>query len=186
LSLNLQDIQRLLQHRGSQQYGLEAVNQLEHALQCAHLAEIAGETDELVIACLLHDLGHMIAAEKAATQEPDKSKDDLHQYTVLPFLRGALPDAVVEPIRLHVDAKRYLCQAEGAYFASLSAASVRSLAQQGGTFSALQSRDFLQQPHADDAVRLRRYDDLAKDPTRTVPPLDHYLARLEHLMLRGA
>lgn len=184
MSLNLQDIQRLLQQRGSQQYGLEAVSQLEHALQCAHLAEAAGETDELVIACLLHDLGHLIAAEKAATVETDASKDDLHQYAVLPFLRGTLPDAVLEPIRLHVDAKRYLCQAEGGYFASLSAASVHSLAQQGGTFSALQARDFLQLPYADDAVRLRRYDDLAKDPARVVPQLDHYLPRLEQMMLQ--
>ncbi|MDQ7746282.1 phosphonate degradation HD-domain oxygenase [Hydrogenophaga pseudoflava] len=186
MALNIDDIVRLLEQRGAQQYGLEAVSQREHALQCAHLAETAGEPDELVIACLLHDLGHLIAAEKAGTMDTDMSQDDLHQYTVLPFLRGVLPDAVLEPIRLHVDAKRYLCQAEGGYYASLSTASVHSLAQQGGAYTAVESRAFLLQPFAADAVRLRRYDDKAKDPARVVPPLDHYLPRLEQLMLQTA
>jgi phosphonate degradation associated HDIG domain protein len=186
MALNLDDIVRLLEQRGAQQYGLEAVSQREHALQCAHLAETAGEPDELVIACLLHDLGHLIAAEKAGTMDTDMRQDDLHQYTLLPFLRGVLPDAVLEPIRLHVDAKRYLCQAEGDYYASLSTASVHSLAQQGGAYTAVESRAFLLQPFAEDAVRLRRYDDLAKDPDRAVPPLDHYLPRLEQLMLQTA
>jgi phosphonate degradation associated HDIG domain protein len=186
MALTLNDIRRLLEQRGSQQYGLEAVSQREHALQCAQLAEAAGEADELVIACLLHDLGHLLATEKAGTMDSDMSQDDLHQYTVLPFLRGILPDAVLEPIRLHVDAKRYLCQAEGGYYASLSTASVHSLAQQGGAYTAVESRAFLLQPFAEDAVRLRRYDDLAKDTAREVPPLDHYLPRLEQLMLQTA
>ncbi|WP_066260670.1 phosphonate degradation HD-domain oxygenase [Hydrogenophaga flava] len=186
MALTLDDIVRLLDQRGAQQYGLEAVSQRVHALQCAHLAETAGEPDELVIACLLHDLGHLIAAENAGTMDTDMRQDDLHQYTPLPFLRGVLPDAVLEPIRLHVDAKRYLCQAEGTYYASLSTASVHSLAQQGGAYTAVESRAFLLQPFAEDAVRLRRYDDLAKDPARAVPPLDHYLPRLEQLMLQTA
>lgn len=186
MPLTLSDIQRLLTQRGAQQYGLEAVNQLQHALQCAHLAETAGEPDEQVIACLLHDLGHLIAAEKAGAPDTDMEQDDLHQYALLPFLRGVLPDAVLEPIRLHVDAKRYLCQAEGGYFASLSAASVHSLAQQGGTYTAREASAFLQQPFAQEAVRLRRYDDLAKDPACETPPLDHYLPRLEQLMLQTA
>lgn len=183
MPLSLQDIQRLLNQQGSQQYGLEAVSQREHALQCAQLAESAGEPDRLVIACLLHDLGHLLAAEKNGTTEHDLSRDDLHQYNLLPFLRGALPDEVLEPIRLHVDAKRFLCQAEDGYFATLSAASVHSLAQQGGAYTAVESRTFLHQPFAWEAVRLRRYDDLAKAPDRVVPPLEHYLPRLERLML---
>ena len=186
MALSLDDIVHLLERRGAQQYGLEAVSQREHALQCAHLAEAEGEPDELVIACLLHDLGHLIAAEKAGTMEHDMSQDDLHQYTLLPFLRGTLTDAVLEPIRLHVDAKRYLCQAEGGYYASLSTASVQSLAQQGGAFTAVEARAFLHQPFAQDAVRLRRYDDLAKAPDREVPGLAHYLPRLEQLMLQTA
>lgn len=182
MALDIQDITRLLTERGAQQYGMEAVSQLEHALQCAHLAECAGESNELIIACLLHDLGHLLAAEKAGTVEPDLKSDDLHQYTLLPFLRHVLPDAVLEPIRLHVDAKRYLCQVEEGYFESLSPASVHSLAQQGGVFDASQCDEFIAQEHAYEAVRLRRYDDGAKVAGRQVPGLDHYLPRLEQLM----
>lgn len=202
MALNLNDIQRLLVERGAQQYGREAVSQLEHALQCAHLAEVAGESDALVVACLLHDLGHLLPSQSADSAEPDMAPatspvtasdmkpdadhDDLHQYKLLPFLRGLLPDAVLEPIRLHVDAKRYLCQAEAGYFESLSPASVHSLAQQGGTFTDAQADAFLHQSHAREAVRLRRYDDLAKVPHCAVPPLAHFLSRLEPLMRQTA
>lgn len=182
MALDIQDITRLLTERGAQQYGMEAVSQLEHALQCAHLAESVGESDELVMACLLHDLGHMLAAERTGTIEHDLDSDDLHQYTVLPFLRSVLPDAVLEPIRLHVDAKRYLCQVEDGYFESLSPASVHSLAQQGGMFDSTQCEAFIAQEHAYESVRLRRYDDLAKVAGKQVPGLDHYLPRLQALM----
>jgi phosphonate degradation associated HDIG domain protein len=190
VALNLNDIQRLLVERGAQQYGREAVSQLEHALQCAHLAEVAGESDALVAACLLHDLGHLLASESAGGMgsdiASDTDHDDLHQYKLLPFLRGVLPDAVLEPIRLHVAAKRYLCQAEAGYFESLSPASVHSLAQQGGTFTDAEAGAFLHQSHAPEAVRLRRYDDLAKVPNCAVPPLAHFLSRLEPLMIQAA
>ena len=71
MSLTLSDIQQLLENRGQSQYGMEAVNQREHALQCAHLAEQAGETPETIVACLLHDLGHLLAAERDGVQEWD-------------------------------------------------------------------------------------------------------------------
>ena len=145
------------------------------------VAERAGASPELVAAALLHDLGHLLATRAPASASASGT-DDLHQYLALPFLRGAFTDAVLEPIRMHVDAKRYLCQADAAYFGSLSAASVHSLALQGGVFSADQAHDFLQQPHAEAAVRLRRYDDLAKVAGRAVPPLKHYLPQLEQLM----
>jgi phosphonate degradation associated HDIG domain protein len=186
MALSIQDIQQLLITHGANQYGREAVSQLEHALQCAHLAEAAGESDELIVACLLHDLGHMISKEDDAERAPDSDRDDLHQYKLMPFLRSVLPDAVLEPIRLHVDAKRYLCYAQIDYFDSLSAASVHSLALQGGVFNDAQANAFLIQAHADEAVRLRRYDDLAKVAGRETPSLDHYLPKLERLMTQAA
>ena len=117
MSLTLSDIQHLLENRGQSQYGMEAVNQREHALQCAHLAEQAGETPETIVASLLHDLGHLLAAERDGVQEWDTETDDLHQFIALPFLRARFPDAVLEPIRLHVDAKRYLCLIDPDYWA---------------------------------------------------------------------
>jgi len=180
--LTLSEIEHLLRSKGQRQYGREAVSQLDHALQCAQLAEQHGRPRETIVAALLHDLGHLLASEdtrKAA------DRDDLHQFIALPFLRGLLPDAVLEPIRLHVDAKRYLCATEPAYFDILSPASVRSLALQGGPHSPSQAQAFIEQPFAHEAVALRRYDDDAKTPGRPTPPLSHYLAMLAAVALES-
>jgi phosphonate degradation associated HDIG domain protein len=183
MSLTLPEVVSLLERRGQNQYGMEAINQLEHALQCAHLAEQAGETSETVVASLLHDLGHLLAAERLGVKENNTDQDDLHQYMALPFLRGLFSDAVLEPIRLHVDAKRYLCLIDPSYWASLSAASKHSLEHQGGVFNEAEGQAFMSQPFAAEAVRLRRYDDLAKVPAKAVPGLDHYAASLRQVAL---
>ena len=103
--------------------------------------------------------------------------DDTHQYFALPFLRGLFPDAVLDAIALHVDAKRYLCHANAGYFAKLSEDSKRSLALQGGVFGAEQAAVFLEQPGARDAVMLRQWDDVAKQAERVTPSLAHFLDR---------
>lgn len=184
MSLTVSEIADLLARRGSAQYGGEAVSQLEHALQCAHLAEEAGASAETVVAALLHDLGHLLKPR----QEGDgfMMRDDLHQYVVLPFLRGLLPLAVLEPIRLHVDAKRYLCAVEPGYFESLSPASVRSLLLQGDFYSAEDAQAFIAQPWAAEAVDVRRWDDLAKQAGRATPALEHYLPMLAAVATRHA
>ena len=174
MSLTLSQVTELLQSHGQNQYGMEAVSQLEHALQCADLAEKAGETPETISAALLHDLGHMLAAEREGMVEIDTRKDDLHQFVALPFLRGLFSEAVLEPIRMHVDAKRYLCLIDSGYWEALSPASKHSLVQQGGIFTESEATAFMQQPFAGEAVRLRRYDDLAKTPLKVVPSLSHF------------
>lgn len=179
MALAIEDILHLLRVQGEAQYGREQVSQLEHALQCAQLAERAGGTPQLVAACLLHDLGHLVAERRDEETPPDV--DDVHQYLALPFLQGVFPDAVLDPIRLHVDAKRYLCYEEADYWATLSPASKHSLELQGGRFDADGARAFLSQRHAKDAVLLRRFDDLAKVPGRTTPPLAYYADSLRSI-----
>jgi phosphonate degradation associated HDIG domain protein len=179
MSLTIQEVNDLLCRRGTAQYGHEAINQLEHALQCANLAEIAGESSETIVACLLHDLGHLLAAEGTGKIDHDNTVDDLHQFIVLPFLRSLFPESVLEPIRMHVDAKRYLCLIDAIYWQTLSDASKLSLMQQGGVFSEVQAKAFIAQPYAEEAVRLRRYDDLAKTPGKHVPALEHYEMHLK-------
>jgi phosphonate degradation associated HDIG domain protein len=181
MSLSLPEIHRLLEVRGQSQYGMEAISQLEHALQCAHLAEEADETPQTVVACLLHDLGHLLAAERAGLAEHKDGEDDLHQFIALPFLRALFPNAVLEPIRLHVDAKRYLCRVDSGYWASLSPASKHSLELQGGIFNDSDAEKFMAQPFAAEAVRLRRYDDLAKVKGKQVPGLPHFAERLRQV-----
>lgn len=179
MALSLKEIEQLFLSKGSGLYGGEAVSQLEHALQAAWAAEQRGASDALVIACLLHDLGHLIF-EQGHTDLAE-GKDDLHQFRVLPFLRPLLPDAVVEPIALHVDAKRYLCFAEPGYLQGLSQASQLSLSLQGGVMDEAAAAAFMARPYAADAVALRRCDDEAKVVGLETPGLEHYLPRLAAL-----
>jgi phosphonate degradation associated HDIG domain protein len=154
----------------------ESVSALEHALQCAQLAEWAGAPPELVAAALLHDIGHFVAGE------PDEFADDAHELRAVAWLHGVFGPAVTEPIRLHVAAKRYLAALEPAYRRVLSPASLHSLVLQGGAMSNDECLRFANEPFAEDALQLRRWDDAAKVPGRPTPPLDWYLGRLGDLL----
>ena len=107
-------------------------------------------------------------------EEAPPTTDDLHQYIALPFLRGVFRDAVLEPIKLHVEAKRYLCATDPDYWEALSPASKHSLVLQGGVHGPEQASAFEALPFSDRAARLRRYDDLAKVPGARTPGLEHY------------
>jgi phosphonate degradation associated HDIG domain protein len=182
VALSLDDIRGLFDQYGQLAYSGEPVTQLEHALQSGALAESGGATDELVAAAFLHDLGHLLNRQGETPTE--RGIDDLHQYFALPFLRAVLPDAVLEPIRLHVDAKRCLCAIDATYFGQLSIDSVRSLELQGGIFTDDEAQAFLQKPFAEDALRLRRWDDLAKQADRATPDMEHYLGVVARVMER--
>ncbi|TJZ65441.1 phosphonate degradation HD-domain oxygenase [Chitiniphilus eburneus] len=174
MALSLADIHRLITRRGEEYYGAEGVSQREHALQCAELAEKAGASPALITAALLHDLGHLV--HEMGDDPAAEGVDDVHQFLALPFLRPLFGDDVLEPIRLHVDAKRYLCAAQPGYRGMLSFASQRSLDLQGGTMTQSAAAEFIARPYAADAVRLRQWDDLAKVPGKATPSLEHYLA----------
>lgn len=173
--LSLDDIQTVFDRRGGEQYAGEPVTQLEHALQTALLAEQDGGDDELVTACLLHDLGHLL--QELGESPTLKGVDDLHQYAAIPFLRGLFGDRVLGSIQLHVDAKRWLCATQPEYCAALSPDSRRSLVLQGGAFAPDEAATYIVRPGAEAAVRLRRWDDLAKVAGRPTPPLSHFLQR---------
>ncbi len=182
MALNLDDIEKLFEQRGDEQYTGEPVTQLQHALQSAYLGEKEGASDELVTAAFLHDLGHMLhdLGETPSMQ----GVDDVHQYRVVPFLRGLFSGAVIDAIQRHVDAKRYLCATRPEYHDALSEDSKRSLKLQGGIFSAEAAAQFIAEPGAPDAVRLRLWDDLAKQPTLQTPPLSHYMQIARRCALR--
>jgi phosphonate degradation associated HDIG domain protein len=165
-------------------YTGEPVTQLQHALQSALLAEQADAADELVVAALLHDLGHLLNDQGETPTL--RGVDDRHEFVALPFLRDLFGPAVLQPIRLHVDAKRYLCaRGDGvisgaAYWSALSADSRRSLELQGGIFSNLEADAFIAAPFAHDAVKVRLWDDCAKLVDAATPSLAHYLSLAEH------
>ena len=173
----------ILEERGAGSYGGEAVTQLEHALQAAALASHEAAPDALVAAALLHDIGHLL---DDADDVPSMPGDDRHEVRSAEFLRGAFVEAVVAPVALHVAAKRYLCAIDPAYHAGLSAASVRSLAHQGGPLTPAECEQFRRQAYWDAAVRVRRWDDLAKVPGRITPSLASYRGPLERSLRRPA
>jgi phosphonate degradation associated HDIG domain protein len=168
-----------VQTLAAQRYGLECVSQLEHALQCAAHAAARGAADELVAACLLHDVGHLVQNDLH-----DKPAED-HAEVGARFLAACFGPGVTEPIRLHAQAKRFLVATDPIYFGTLSPASVRSLRWQGGAMDAEEADAYLDLPYARDAVALRRWDDAAKDGAAVVPPLATYRALLARLFKPG-
>ena len=180
MALNVDEILDLYERRGARMYGSEPVSQTEHALQCAMLAAEGGAAAELIAASFLHDVGHLIAE---LPHSLERESDDVHQFLPIPFLRGTFADAVLEPIRLHVDAKRYLCRVDASYWDALSPASKHSLELQGGMFDAIAADRFLSRPFSWDAIRLRRWDDFSKIAGRVTPSLrdiEPILRSLEH------
>jgi phosphonate degradation associated HDIG domain protein len=160
----------------------ESISALNHALQCAQLAEHARAEAPLIVAALLHDVGHFVAIADVGEME---DIDDVHELRGVAVLVRDFAAAVIEPIRLHVAAKRYLTAIEPKYFGSLSPASVHSLAQQGGPMRGVEIARFEALPFAEDAVRLRRWDDLAKMPGLETPSLAYYLALANEVRVVG-
>ncbi|WP_169975797.1 phosphonate degradation HD-domain oxygenase [Tautonia rosea] len=177
----LATIRRLFLDRGHAEYGGEAVSQLQHALQAAHLARQSGAEPSLIAAALLHDIGHLLhdLPEDAAEQ----GIDDHHEGLAGRWLAQHFGPAVVDPVRLHVAAKRYLCAVEPSYRDQLSPPSQLSLQLQGGPMSAEEVERFRASPHHEAAVSLRRWDDEAKDPNASVPDFDTYLPVLEAALI---
>jgi phosphonate degradation associated HDIG domain protein len=175
---SLAAIVALMVAQGHQHYDGEAISQLDHALQCATLAEAANRSSELIAACLLHDIGHLVPS--VAGTGVDGDGGDRHEQRAMPWLQGLFGAAITEPIRLHVAAKRYLCVTDRTYWASLSPASQQSLERQGGIFSRDDAAGFIRQPYAREAVQLRQWDDRAKTPHLKTPDLHHFIPILQH------
>ena len=161
---SIADIASLFDSRGQIAYYEHPLTHLQHALQCAQLAEHYGASPDLVLACLLHDVGHLLVS-----QEIFDDQFNGHEKTCVPFLRSVVSEAVIGPIRLHVDAWRYLCAVDPVYRMSQSAHSEQRLQQMGGPFSLQQAAQFIEQPYARESVLLRRWDDLAIVPGQTTP-----------------
>ena len=180
MNKEINSIIQILLNKGHEQYGTEAVSQLEHALQCATLAKTSNAAPELITASLLHDFGHLVhnLGEDAA----ERGIDDRHEYRALGYLQTIFSDAVTEPIRMHVNAKRYLCAENKDYWDSLSPASKTSLELQGSIFTEAEATEFINQPYAEDAVKLRIWDDLAKVEGLKTPGLEYFVPVIKKLI----
>ncbi|MEQ9487828.1 MAG: HD domain-containing protein [Alphaproteobacteria bacterium] len=175
----IEHFRSILDEIGTERYGMEAVSQLQHALQSAQQAENSGATGDLITAALLHDIGHLVDNKHEGAAEA--GIDRKHEQIGAAYLSRYFGTAVTEPVRLHVAAKQYLCATGPGYFDTLSPASIRSLELQGGV-DGLDADRFIQQPFAVDAVSLRRWDDEAKRPDAETKSLDHFLGYAEEAL----
>jgi phosphonate degradation associated HDIG domain protein len=162
-----------MQRRGSAHYD-EVVTQLEHGLQCAALGRTQGLDEHLVTAALLHDFGHLLESEEDAGESDFRQHDLCHEETGAELLSRFFPPAVIEPIRLHVAAKRYLCTTDPQYFEGLSMASKRSFLLQGGPLAEAEREQLGNHPYLQAGLALRRLDDQGKQADWQTPPLAAY------------
>jgi predicted HD phosphohydrolase len=173
---SVDELFQVLQRGGSTAYFGEPVSVLDHSLQTAWFVQgqaADGNADQtLIAAALLHDLGHLLHSD--GEDAAQHGLDTRHEERAAALLEGHLPVSVLDPIRMHVAAKRYLCFANPGYLSALSPASLQSLRLQGGPMTILEAQDFLSRPHAPAALALRRADDAAKIDQLRVPNLGAY------------
>jgi predicted HD phosphohydrolase len=179
--LTITRICHLFESKGDQRLEAASVTLLQHALQTAWLAEKAGARDSLICACLLHDLDHLLDEDSA--HSPAGKYHAAHGQHGASSLSMLFDATVTDPIRLHVDAKRYLCYAHPGYADRLSAEAKRSLEKQGGVLTPDQARAFMREPHATEAVNLRLWDDQAHLAGLATPSLAHFAATLRTRVL---
>jgi len=169
----IETIAELFAGQGMQAYLGEPVSLAQHMLQAAAQAEQEGAPDTLIAAALLHDLGHVL---------PDGATGDHHAERGADWLAQWFPESVTMPVRLHVEAKRYLCATEPWYLASLSRASSQSLLVQGGVMTSREVNAFKGLPYSQQALAVRRWDEAAKNPAASPPPFDHFRPLLERVL----
>ena len=161
-----------MERRGQSFYD-ESVTQLQHACQCANQARLHDGSTTQVASALLHDIGHFLLDEHNAEND-FLEEDQNHEEVGADYLEPFFSEAVITPIRLHVPAKRYLCTTDASYYDGLSEASKRSFRVQGGVMSDEERAAFERIPHYQDALQLRRWDDLAKVRDLETPTIDTY------------
>lgn len=174
------EIEQLYAARALGNYFGEAITQLEHGLQCAYFAEAGGAAETVIIAALLHDIGHLVV--DVPEDLADWTEDARHEETGADWLASYFGPAVTEPVRLHVAAKRYLCATDPDYYARLSPASVHTLKLQGGPMSAAEVTAFEANPFHRDAVLLRLCDEQGKVLGFSAPALSTYRQRMAALL----
>jgi len=172
----------IIERRGAESYLGEEITISEHMLQAALLAEQAEAGDELIAAALLHDIGHY--TNEFPEDAQDQGIDTVHEEAGAVVLDPYFPAAVVDCVRHHVAAKRYLCATDPAYVGRLSPASIHTPNLQGGPMSEEEVERFRSHPHLDAIVRVRFWDDEAKATDLSTPDFNHYAPVLQRVVDR--
>ena len=164
--------------RGSAAYFGEPVSMTQHCLQAAHCAQLDEAPVSLIVAALLHDIGHLVV--DVPDDIADWTSDAFHEKVGSDWLARRFGPEISEPVRLHVPAKRYLCATRPSYLAKLSPASVITLKLQGGVMSAAEVTSFETERFFKEAIRIREWDDRGKIAGSDTPDLVSYRTMIEH------
>lgn len=170
----------IFERRGGEEYLGEPVTMAEHMLQGAYLAEQQGEAEIIIVAALLHDIGHFTS--EFGTFSMDDTHDKHHEEAGAAVLERFFPSLVIDCVRYHVAAKRYICATDPAYFGQLSAASIHSLKLQGGPMNPVEVREFERNPNINEIVRVRHLDDAGKIADMDTPSFAHYAPMVQRVV----
>jgi predicted HD phosphohydrolase len=177
----IRELELLFATAGEQQYYHEPVTHVEHALQCATLAEQENHDADVVVASFLHDVGHIAAPADSPHMNSADGGYDVgvveHEVRGREWLlsRGFHP-RVGELVESHVASKRYLVATNATYFAKLADDSVRSLVFQGGPMNASEVAEFERRADFARFIALRSFDERGKVSGMRTPPLAHFIA----------
>lgn len=170
----------IFERRGGEEYLGEPVTMAEHMLQGACFAEQQGEPEIIIVSALLHDIGHFTS--EFGTFSMDDTHDKHHEEAGAAVLERFFPSLVVDCVREHVAAKRYICATDPAYYDELSPASIHSLKLQGGPMNAEEIAAFEKNPNIKEIVRVRHLDDAGKIAGMVTPGFEHYAPMVQRVV----
>ena len=173
-------LEDIFKRRGGEEYLGEPVTMAEHMLQGATIAEKNGQSDEIIVAALLHDIGHFTS--EFGTFSMDDTEDRFHEEAGAKVLEQFFPSIVTDCVRHHVAAKRYLCATKPSYFDRLSEASVHSLNLQGGPMDAGEVAEFEKNPNLQQIIAVRYLDDAGKYPNMETPKFTHFAPMVQRVV----
>lgn len=162
----------IFERRGGEEYLGEPVTMAQHMLQGATLAEEAGLSEEIIVAALLHDIGHFTS--EFGTYSPEDTEDRHHEEAGEKVLAPFFAPVITDCVKYHVAAKRYLCATKPEYFARLSVASVHTLELQGGPMSAAEVAAFEANPNLEAIIQVRYLDEAGKRADMQTPDFAHF------------
>ncbi len=172
----------IFERRGGEEYLGEPVTMAEHMLQGATLAEQSNQDESIIVAALLHDIGHFTSEFGSFTM--DDTEDRFHEQAGARVLERFFPSVITDCVRHHVAAKRYLCATKPEYFNRLSEASVHSLNLQGGPMSAEEITEFEKNPNLKEIIQVRYLDDAGKRDDMETPDFWHFAPMVQRLVDR--
>jgi phosphonate degradation associated HDIG domain protein len=174
----------IFERRGGEEYLGEPVTMARHMLQGATIAENSGLDEEIIVAALLHDIGHFTS--EFGTYSPDDTADKYHEDAGAALLAPFFPAVITDCVRHHVAAKRYLCATRPVYLRRLSAASVHTLSLQGGPMSADEVAEFEKNPNLAAIIQVRYLDEAGKRPDMTTPDFAHFAPMVQRQVDRAS